>query len=347
MESFFVLATWLDVMAISACAGVLACVLWVVPRYAPGHYPTRLWVGFGAALAWLAAASVVLLASRTMEFSGAGFSGLSTYLPLVVSKTHYGLIWKARIFAVVVLWLCWLAGLSARARPYAAWLAMAVLLVVVYSRSATGHAGDHGAYSLGVWVDCVHVWSSGIWVGGLFAMSLLVFPALIKEGVTGQALAADVFSRLSVVAGAALAAIVLSGVFNAWNGLDSVGNLWNSGYGRILSIKLVLVAWMVYLGGHNRYHKVPALRLSSGLDSGRASGMGLRVPGWRPVSTTRGGNHVMARCVRAVHIESVLGVLVLALAAWLHHGMPPSDMRHMGFAPAPVVAPAPGHTGRA
>lgn len=337
MESFFVLATWLDVMAISACAGVLACAIWVIPRHAPGYFHARLWAGLGIALALLTVASGVLLASRTLEFSGAAFSALPTYLPLVVHKTHFGLIWQTRMVAVAILWVCWLVGFVRGWRGAAAWLAMVVLLVVVFSRSATGHAGDQGIYSIGVWVDCVHVLSSGIWVGGLFAMSLLVFPALMRQVDVERMLSVEVFARLSSVATIALIAIVVSGVYNAWGGLERVDDLWQSRYGQVLSFKVILVAWMVYLGGHNRYHKLPALRRWVGLPVGRSS-FWARVPGWQPLSTAPGGAHLLSRCARAVHIESVLGVLVLAAASVLHHGMPPADMRHMGFAPAPAVA---------
>lgn len=342
MEAFFVLATWLDVMAISACAGILACCLWVMPRHAPGHFHQRLWAGLGAALALLTAASAVLLVARTLEFSGAPFASLPTDLPLVLQQTQYGHIWQVRMAAVGVLWLCWLGGGSRSLRPVAAPVSMLALLVVVFSRSATGHAGDQGIYSGGVWVDCLHVWSSGIWVGSLFAMSLLVFPLLLRQVEIERALAAEVFARLSRVATLALAAIVASGIYNAWGGLDGIGDLWQSRYGQILSVKVALVIWMVYLGGHNRYHKVPALQRWVGMPTAPAS-FWQRVPGWRPLSATRGGAYLLSRCARAVHLEAALGVLVLAAAALLHHGMPPADMRHMGYVPAtpPTLASMP------
>lgn len=331
MEWFFVSATWLDVIALSACAGVLACVIWVLPRTAPAHLYTRLWVGFGGALVLLTGASIVLLASRTLEFSGAPFSGLSFYLPLVLTKTQYGLIWELRMVAVAGLWFCLLVGLRPKWRLWMASFAMVMLVVVMYTRSATGHAGDQGTYATGVWVDCAHVLASGIWVGALFVMSLLVFPALRRQLELDQTLAADVFTRLSKVATVALGVIVATGLFNAWFGLDSLNNLWLSGYGRILSFKVLLVLWMIYIGGHNRYLKLPALRRSAGLSAGHSRWE--RIPGWRPLSEDPDhAPHVLARCVRAVHLESVLGVVVLAAAAVLHHGMPPADMHPMAVA---------------
>lgn len=334
MEWFFVSATWLDVTALAFCAGVLACELWVLPRHAPEPIHSRLWLGFGGSLMLLTVASFVLLASRTLEFSGAPFQDLDLYWPLVLKKTHYGLIWQARMFAVAGLWLCLLVGVRQRWRLRMASLAMVILLVVIYTRSATGHAGDQGIYAMGVWVDCLHVLASGIWVGALFAMSLMVFPALGQQLEIDQTLAANVFTRLSTVATLALGGIVATGIFNAWFGLEGFDNLWLSGYGRTLSLKLILVVWMVYIGGHNRYLKLPALRRSVGLSAGHSHWEHL--PGWHPVSETRAGTtYVLARCVRAVHMESILGVMVLVAAAVLHHGMPPADMSKMGFGAVP------------
>ncbi|HKJ09651.1 MAG TPA: hypothetical protein VKA76_11255, partial [Gammaproteobacteria bacterium] len=155
------------------------CAAWVVPRHAPGRLNRFLWSGFGASVALLTVASAVLLVSRTMEFSGASFPSLGTYLPLVIGRTHYGLVWRWRMGAMGLLWLAWAAG-RRETRSLGTELSAGVaLLVVVYSRSATGHAGDHGPFAVGVWVDMVHVLGSAVWVGTLFAMSLLVFPRLL------------------------------------------------------------------------------------------------------------------------------------------------------------------------
>lgn len=332
MAWFFVSATWVDVMALSLCAGILACVIWVIPAHAPEHIHNRLWRGFGGGVVLLTVASAWLLASRTLEFSGAPFASLSDYLPLVLHKTQYGLIWQVRMLAVASLWICWLAGFKRIWRTKLAVLAMIVLLVAIFSRSATGHAGDQGIYAAGVWVDCAHLLASGIWVGSLISMTLLVFPALMRQVDIERALPAEVFTRLSRVATAALIVIVASGVYNALHGLDGIGNLGDSRYGQILLLKVMLVFWMVYIGGHNRYHKLPALRHSVGLSPGKRS-FWAGVPSWRPLPATRGRVYMVQRCARAVRLESVLGIFVLGAAAVLHHGMPPADMQQMSQTP--------------
>lgn len=309
MEGFFVVATWLDVSAISACVGMLVCAVGVVPHHAPGTLKDAVWNGFGWMIALLSAASVVLLASRTLEFSESSFAGLGHFLPLVLTRTQYGLIWSWRMGAVGVLWLCWLAGRYRFRGPAVEAIAAGALLVVVFSRSATGHAGDQGIFAPAVWVDSLHVLAGAMWVGSLFAMSLRIVPWLSSVAGDQRQLILNVFERLSKTAGVALLLVLVTGVLNAWEGLGHIQVLWHSRYGEILLAKLVLVTWMVCIGAHNRYVKIPNLAR------------------WADYAPPTDANPLRVSA-RALNIGSLLGIGVLAAAALLHHAMPPTDLRH-------------------
>ncbi|MEJ2686668.1 MAG: CopD family protein [Gammaproteobacteria bacterium] len=332
MGTFFVFATWLDVLAISACIGALVCVCWVLPRNAPVALKETVWAGFGWATGLLTVASGVLLASRTLEFSGAALSGLGHFLPLVLKRTQYGLIWSWRMGAVGVLWLCWLSGRHRLSRRTVECLAGGALLVVVFSRSATGHAGDQGIFSGAVWVDGLHVVAGAVWVGSLFTMSSRVMPWFTNVAGDQRTLVVEVFERLSAIAGAALLVIVITGTLNAWEGLGKIGSLWDSRYGQILSVKLTLVAWMVGIGAHNRYVKLPALaRWANRTPRPRPPGARLFRPGARAFGGSPKPEAGLLRVsARAVNTESLLGIGVLVAAALLHHAMPPKDKRHLG-----------------
>lgn len=226
-----------------------------------------------------------------------------------LGRTHYGLVWRWRMGAMGLLWLSWAAGRRESRSLGAELLAGIALLVVVYSRSATAHGGDHGSFAVGVWVDMVHVLGSAAWMGTLFAISLLVFPRLLRLEEGRDLAGAEIFGRMSTVAGIALVLIVVTGISNACKGLGSFNAIWHSRYGQVLAFKLVLVAWMVFLGAHNRYIKLPALHERAGT-GGRGTAQA----------------DVLGRCARTVHAESALGVCVLIAAAVLHHAMPPADM---------------------
>lgn len=330
METFYVFATWLDVSAISACVGFAACDAWVVDGSDLANESAALWRWLGAAVALLTLSSGVLLVSRTLEMSGAPPSTLASLVPMVLHKTHYGSLWLVRLGALGALWLAWLLGRSGHWRRPATAAAFLALAVISFTRSATGHAGGHGNYSLAVWMDLLHVLSVGLWVGTLFAMSLSVFPRLRAPSRTDPATVTDIFARLSTVSGIALSIIVVTGIYNADQGLGQPTGLWQSRYGLILIAKLVLVAWMVWIGAHNRYVKLPRLRHWAG-QGANPRHLLARLPGIARIlaeATNPACPHPVRRCERAVGAESVLGLCALLAAAFLHHTMPPADMPH-------------------
>ncbi len=312
MQILFVGATWLDVTALCIAVGAAACTSWLLPEpSAPVAY--RLRIGFGAALALFTASTIVLCVARTLEMSGAGWSGLGRYLPLVVGETRFGALWRVRGYALAVAWVAALPYLvRGRLAKGAAVTLIAACAVGAFARAASGHAGDTGMVAVPVWIDMAHLVAAAGWVGPLLVLPAVVFPRLRAPGdVPGFA---ALFGRLSALAGAALALVVATGLYNAWHGLGRPAALWTSAYGRILLAKLGLVAIMVTIGAHNRWVKLPALRRSVPAEAAR----------W------------VRRAARAVVVEAWLAVAVLLAAALLHHAVPPADRRPVAAVPAPA-----------
>lgn len=330
MRAFHVFATWLDVLAIVTCVGFTACDAWVVRRTGAGRGSAVFWRWLGAAITLLSLSSGVLLASRTLEMSSAPASALTDLIPLVLHKTHFGDLWLVRLAALGALWLAWPLGRRRKWRGPVTGVMLLALAVVSFTRSATGHAGGHGDFSLAVWVDVLHVISVGAWVGTLFAMSLAVFPWLRQHDHLDRGAVADVFSRLSTLSGIALLIIVVTGIFNAYKGLGQPSALWQSRYGLILIGKLILVGLMVCIGAHNRYVKLPRLRKWAGHET--AARQLLSILSGFPRIFARTANvpepDPLRGCERAVGTESVLALVALLAAALLHHTIPPADIPH-------------------
>src|SRR5262249_27174303 len=114
--------------------------------------------------------------------------------------------------------------------------------------SLAGHALDPGRSRIEVPVDIVHVAAASLWVGGLASLAL----ALRASGERFALLRR--FSNLAVISVLALAA---TGVIRALSELDSVGQIWSTGYGRTLLVKTGLLAVLVAIGWVNRYRLVP------------------------------------------------------------------------------------------
>jgi hypothetical protein len=67
--------------------------------------------------------------------------------------------------------------------------------------------------------------------------------------------------RWSVLAGASLVVVALTGIYNAWLELQRFQALWETAYGRLLVLKLILVLAIVVLGATNRYVGLPSLNV--------------------------------------------------------------------------------------
>ena len=133
-------------------------------------------------------------------------------------------------------------------------LVFVAALVLLPGPSIAGHALDRGRSPLEVVADVVHVAAASVWLGGLIALGL----ALRASGDHTRTL-----RRFSNVAVVSIAVLAVTGVVRALSELDSVSQLWSTGYGRALVVKSVLLGALVVIGWFNRYRLVPRRRLDS------------------------------------------------------------------------------------
>ena len=167
-------------------------------------------------------------------------SVLLTYLPDLPSASAWAV--SAALAAVTAL-----AAFSSR-RPPAAWVALLVALAAVVPPALTGHAASAGDHDLAVSSLVVHVVAVVVWVGGLLG---LVWYARTDGRFLGTAA-----RRYSPVALAAFLAVGASGVANALVRLPQASDLWSTGYGRLVMVKLML---FVVLGGIGWWHRTRTL----------------------------------------------------------------------------------------
>ena len=111
-------------------------------------------------------------------------------------------------------------------------------------------APARGRTPLSVGVQWIHFAAAGIWLGGLAALLLGL------RGAPSAAKAASV-RRFSAVALAALVVLATTGLARAVEQLSAWGELFSTGYGRAVLVKVLLLAGIVGLGALNRRRSVP------------------------------------------------------------------------------------------
>jgi copper transport protein len=172
----------------------------------------------------------------------------------------------------------------------------------MWADAASSHAGGQSPAAMNLLLQWLHVVSVGVWIGGLAALLLSL------RSLDGERRGAAV-RRMSTAAAVALAVVVGTGVVRSVVEVQSWSELGTSAFGRLVILKLALVAVLAVLGAVNRWRNVP-----------RAS---RAVRGLRRVAST----------------EVLIGGLALLVAAALVNVAPPVSV---GAAPAPAQVVAAG-----
>lgn len=147
------------------------------------------------------------------------------------------------------------------------------------SPALAGHASTQSPSALLIPVDTLHVAAMSIWVGGLGVL-IAVLPAATRalDPPDRTRLLASVLLRFSPVALVAVSAILVTGLVQGYVHVRSLDHLINTGYGRAVLAKLILLLTaLLALGAYNRQRAVPRMKaLAQGGQAPGAAGVGLR-----------------------------------------------------------------------
>lgn len=173
--------------------------------------------------------------------------------------------------------------------------AILLAFVAVVGQVQTGH-GAVGRYAAAAAVfSAVHVLGASAWVGGLF---LLVREIGRSANGGDLSLAFGGLRRFSRLATAAVVALLVSGLFATWRQVGSLRALRTTAYGRVLTIKVAIVAAMLVVGAYNR----------------------------RAVRRAGNAPERLSEVRRRIGAEAIGGVLVLVATALLVNTAPARDV---------------------
>jgi copper transport protein len=201
-------------------------------------------------------------------------------------------------FVSALLFLAWLTD-----RTLLLWPAFLIGLGFASGLSLSGHsAADAGSSWKSELADWAHLSAATLWIGGLVMLTLVVWP-LMPELRRSAFLS---FSRLATVC---VGVLLAAGVYLSILRLPQLNDLWTTGYGRVLLVKIGLVALAFAWGGVHKLVAVPA------------------------VMRDGGGGTVLGRLRGSMLGESLVGMAVLLAAAVLVNSKPPAQP-----APTPPAA---------
>jgi copper transport protein len=125
-------------------------------------------------------------------------------------------------------------------------LLMIVALAMLGTWSFAGHSNSMRWRTVGVPLDVVHHGAAAAWLGGLTIVAFVTLPHLTLGEV------GPVMQRFSKLASVAVGLIVGTGVLQAIRLVGGPGRLLDADHGRLLAVKLVVLAAMLGLAEANR-----------------------------------------------------------------------------------------------
>ena len=269
-----------------------------------------------ALLAVAALASLILQTSAVLDVSFAQAFAPSRLFQ-VLTETSYGSPWILQI--AVMLALVGIVFFIARGRKDLSaktpllWIGLGLSALLFLTPSLTGHArAAVKEYQFAVFSDWLHLVAVGSWVGGLFHLALTMPKSIAHFGGSRRLCVLSrvipLFSRLAIVSSILIA---LTGIYNSWIHVDSFSALWNTTYGQVLSMKIILFLPMLALGGLNTFVLRP------------------RAKRFDEEAISAGEHQRTDRSFsRSVRVEAAIGIAVLLLAAILAF-LPPTRQHEM------------------
>ena len=246
------------------------------------------WAGLAVAVA----SGVVWLVLETTSMTGLGGGEVmrSGALLSVANETQFGLVSEIRAALAVVLAACLVLNRFV--------LALVIALSLVGAIAWTGHAGSTLGElgNLHLAADVLHLCAASAWIGGLGGLSILFVvgrrcPALEWEPLQFHAVRR--FSTLGIIS---VAALIASGIVNAWILVGSFRGLFVTDYGQLLLLKIAVFAIMVAFATVNRLLLTPRLALDANGETERLA---------------------LAALTRNTLIEIALGLVIFAVVGVL------------------------------
>lgn len=202
-------------------------------------------VRIGAVLA--AVASLGIIGHQVWVIASSSGLGLVEAVRTGVLATSWGRWGLVRIVALLVVAVT--AGFGSFERRDVAATAAGAIGVAFAAQAAAGHAAGVVHAPFAITNDVVHLVATSAWLGGLYAVHrVLAGPSVERPA----GLASATLRHFSPYAALGLGLTVATGWFATGEQVRSIDALVVSGYGRILSAKILLVAVLALLGWANR-----------------------------------------------------------------------------------------------
>ncbi len=162
------------------------------------------------------------------------------------------------IFVAVIIFVCsaWSELLFGgertwhRAFPQRIWATL-LTAAALFTFAASSHAAAASGSGWAVAADFAHLVAAAVWAGGLIFLALLLFQLHRRHTLPDPDWMVLLLTRYSLSAQIAVFVLALTGLFGSFVQLPDAPSLFTTTYGRVLLIKLIIVAAILALAYFN------------------------------------------------------------------------------------------------
>ena len=211
----------------------------------------------------------------------------------VLLNTRFGALAIARLGLAFIL-----AGLLLpKATSWNRYLALAICPLLLLTFSLESHAASEPLPALPIMFDMLHFGAISIWVGGLISFLGAMWSINQLAPNLRTNLTSILIPHFTIIAMSSVGVMALTGIYSAYLRLGPITSLIDTTYGRVLLLKLLVIAPMLALGAFHFLVTTPLLKRSAKQSSENLKLVKL----FRGLLTT----------------EMILGLIVLTLASVL------------------------------
>jgi putative copper export protein len=286
-------------LAYCSLALFLGCLItagFLLPRGEPTEFRGQLYSFALKLLPLFVIASIISLLIQGTKLNGGAFPTIDL-LHRYLFFTQSGKIWTVReIYALLLLGgMFWYGQKQHNLTGLRVFLFLSLPLVA--SRSLTSHAVSVRERTvLAVSADALHLLGTGLWAGGLPVLFWVLSRGTRRPHFAPD-WAAEIVKRFSWLALAAVALLVITGLYQSWIQVQRLDILFETPYGQILTVKVLIFLCMATIGAVNLFSTKPKL-----LAAARTANL---------------SNWLQRKTLRRIGSEAIIGLAIFSLTAIL------------------------------
>ena len=248
----------------------------------------------GIGIILIFASNIIMLAVQTWRLETSAFDAL---------QTSFGGTWIIRMgltIALIGIWFVMERWKKLSVKNQIPMLGISLVLI------ATSTMIGHGAASelpLAIALDYIHNFIAAVWIGGVIFFGFVLLQSFSElDDNNKNRLSLALIPRFSSLFVISVGIVIISGPLLLWFLESNVGLLWESTYGKLIIVKILIAATMIGFGGYNQ----------------------IKIQKNGEKNLKNSSLSVHKKLKKSLKVESALGVALLGVVALLANGSLPA-----------------------